>query len=127
MSVREIKIQLDTAQLDDRYAQYNWVSCLEDEVHQAYYCKAEVDEKLCQLNDKIVTGQPEYSTNELDDKFYEMERANLDNTADIAYLQSELQLCKAELVVIQSKLATLIAKSTEENPFYSIFESIYKK
>lgn len=127
MSVREIKVQLDTSQLDDRYAQYDWVSYLEDEVHHAYYCKAEVDDKFCQLEDKIVTGQPGYSTNELDDKFYEMERANLNNTADIAYLQSELQLCKAELVVIQSKLTTLIAQSKEENPFYSIFKSVYKK
>lgn len=127
MSVREIKVQLDTSQLDGRYAQYDWVSCLEDEVHQAYYCKAEVDDKFCQLEDKIVVGQSGYSTNELDDKFYEMERANLTNTADIAYLQSELQLCKAELVVIQSKLTTLIAQSKEENPFYSIFESVYKK
>ena len=127
MSVREIKVQLDTSQLDGRYAQQDWVNRLDNEIHQAYYCKAEVDDKLYQLEDKIVTGQPGYSTNELDDKFYEMEGANLDNTADIAYLQSELQLCKAELVVIQSKLATLIAKSTEENPFYSIFESVYKK
>lgn len=127
MSVREIKVQLDTSQLDGRYAQYDWVHCLDDEVHQAYYRKDEVDNKLCQLEDKIVIGQPGYSTNELDDKFYEIERANLTNTAEIAYLQSELQLCKAELVVMQSKLTTLIAKSKEENPFYSIFESVYKK
>ena len=127
MSLREIKVQLDTSQLDGRYAQYDWVNCLEDEVHQAYYRKDEVDNKLCQLEDKIVIGQPGYSTNELDDKFYEMERANSINTADIVYLHSELQLCKAELVVIQSKLTTLIAKSNEENPFYSIFESVYKK
>lgn len=103
MSVREIKVQLDTSQLDGRYAQYDF-SCLDDEVYQTYYCKAEVD-----------------------DKFYEMEKANLTNTTDIAYLQSELQSCKAELVVIQSKLTTLITKSTEENQFYSIFESVYKK
>lgn len=127
MSIREIKVQLDTTQLDGRYAQYDWVSCLEDEIRNVYYRKDEVDEKLCQLDDKIVIGQSGYSTNELDDKFYEMEKANLTNTTDIAYLQSELQLCKAELVVIQSKLTTLITKSTEENPFYSIFESVYKK
>lgn len=127
MSVREIKVQLDTSQLDGRYAQSDWVNCLDNEIHQAYYRKAEVDDKLYQLEDKIVIGQQGYSTNELDDKFYEMERANLVNTADIAYLQSELQLCKAELVVIQSKLDTLIAQFKEENPFYSIFESVYKK
>lgn len=126
MSVREIKVQFDTSQLDGRYAQCDWVSRLEDEVHQTYYCKAEVDDKFCQLEDKIVVGQPGYSTNELDDKFYEIEKANLTNTADIAYLQSELQLCKAELVVIQSKITTLI-ESKEENPFYSIFETVYKK
>lgn len=125
MSVREIKVQLDTSQLDGRYATYDWVSDIQTTISNNVYTKDEVDNQIFEVLDHIgeVTSGPSL-VSRIDDLQQDVSFKCGDIEISINDLYKNLKEVSEQLRELKEK----IEKPKEEgNPFYALIETVYKK
>ena len=125
MSVREIKVQLDTSQLDGRYATYDWVSDIQTDIHNNIYTKDEVDKRIFETLDYVgvATSGPSLSSR-IDDLQRDVSFKCGDIETSISDLYKNLKEVSEQLRELKEKIEK---PKEEENPFYALIEIVYKK
>lgn len=125
MSVREIKVQLDTSQLDGRYATYDWVSDIQADIHNKFYTKDEVDNCIFETLDYIgvTTSQPSLSSR-IDDLQRDVSFKCGDIEISISDLYKNLKEVSEQLRELKEKIEK---PKEDENSFYALIETVYKK
>lgn len=125
MSVREIKVQFDTSQLDGRYATCDWVGDMEANIYNNIYTKDEVDNRIFETLDHIgvATSGPSLSSR-IDELQRDVSFKCGDIEISISDLYNNLREVSEQLRELKEKIEQ---PKEEENPFYALIETVYKK
>lgn len=125
MSVQKINIQLDTAQFDERYATYDWVSDIQADIYNNIYTKDEVDNRILKTLDYVgvVTSGPSLSSR-IDDFQRDISFKCGDIEISISDLYKNLKEVSEQLRELKEKIEK---PKEDENPFYALIETVYKK
>lgn len=120
--MKEVKVLFDTSQLDDKYTRIEDFVDLYNKVDNCYYRKDEIESRLY---DSIGCGD---SILNLTDQIQDITFQCNNNTISLNEILMTIDRHQSDISILQDQLNILLTKPKEaENPFYEIFETIYKK
>lgn len=120
--MREVKVLFDTSQLDDKYVSIADFVDLYDKVDNQYYRIDEIDSRLY---DSI---GPLDSIRNLTTQIQDITFQCNNNTISLSEILESIDKCRSDISILQDQINIILTKPKEvENPFYEIFETVYKK